>query len=282
VSSREDVRSEVDNIGWYHTIHLDDGIHTNGSSDLEIEPSCFPDFAGRDVLDVGAWDGKYSFLAERLGAAHVVALDHYSWQVDFDERNEFWKVELEEGRWPDASLAVAQYGDRSCPGMQGFNFARTYLNSHVEPLVDDFMTMDLDNLRNSFDVVLFLGVLYHLDNPMTALRRLRQVIRPGGVAVIETLAIEYRDIPKDQLTVQFAPGSPNYDDYSVLWVPTHKALTQMLIVAGFSSTTQVGSSVPDLTPVVDQRLGRIRNAYQRWRGLSPSSQKYRLILHATA
>ena len=37
-------------------------------------------------LDIGAWDGRFSFLAEKAGAARVVALDHYAWGVDFDAR----------------------------------------------------------------------------------------------------------------------------------------------------------------------------------------------------
>ena len=35
--------------------------------------------AGQSVLDIGAWDGFFSFEAERRGASRVVAADHYSW-----------------------------------------------------------------------------------------------------------------------------------------------------------------------------------------------------------
>ena len=34
---------------------------------------------GRTVLDVGAWDGFYSFEMERRGAAKVLATDHFCW-----------------------------------------------------------------------------------------------------------------------------------------------------------------------------------------------------------
>ena len=35
--------------------------------------------AGESVLDIGAWDGFFSFEAERRGASRVVAADYYSW-----------------------------------------------------------------------------------------------------------------------------------------------------------------------------------------------------------
>ena len=61
--SPKELRTRVDALGWFHPIDL-------------------PDLAGKTVLDIGAWDGYYSFQAERLGASGVVALDHYVWGVD--------------------------------------------------------------------------------------------------------------------------------------------------------------------------------------------------------
>jgi len=57
------------------------------------------------------------------------------------------------------------------PGKRGFEMARKALGSRVEPCVADFMTADLEQI-GTFDVVLFLGVLYHLENPFAAIRRL--------------------------------------------------------------------------------------------------------------
>ena len=37
------------------------------------------DFSGKSVLDIGAWDGAYSFAAERRGASRVVAVDSFCW-----------------------------------------------------------------------------------------------------------------------------------------------------------------------------------------------------------
>ena len=49
------------------------------------------------------------------------------------------------------------------------------------------MTMDLDGL-GTFDVVLFLGVIYHVEEPLTAMRRLRRG-RRRSLAVIESEAL---------------------------------------------------------------------------------------------
>ena len=72
------------------------------------------------------------------------------------------------------------------PGKRGFDLAYRLRNSRADVVVDDFMTMDVQRL-GTFDVVLFLGVIYHLEEPLRALRRLRQVTR--GVAVIESEAV---------------------------------------------------------------------------------------------
>jgi tRNA (mo5U34)-methyltransferase len=56
---------------WFHTIDLGNGVRTPGHKDTaaEWEHLHLPDLAGRSVLDVGAYDGFFSFEAERRGAA---------------------------------------------------------------------------------------------------------------------------------------------------------------------------------------------------------------------
>ena len=66
---------------WWHSIDLGDGLLTPGGKNAallrrEWEAMKVPDLAGRSVLDIGAWDGYFSFQAERLGAREVVARDH--------------------------------------------------------------------------------------------------------------------------------------------------------------------------------------------------------------
>ena len=74
----EDLRAAVAAQGWFHTIDLGGGLVTDGRDESPRKlgwiglPS---DLRGRSVLDVGAWDGFFSFECERRGADRVVALD---------------------------------------------------------------------------------------------------------------------------------------------------------------------------------------------------------------
>src|SRR5947209_18146324 len=82
VSSSTDLREEVAKIHWWHSIDLGDGVVTPGGYDNreQLRRAAMPaDLTGWSVLDVGAWDGYYSFEAERRGASRVMALDHVVW-----------------------------------------------------------------------------------------------------------------------------------------------------------------------------------------------------------
>jgi len=72
---------------WFHSLDLGGGLQTAGvksHSDLasELEALRLPELRAKSVLDIGAWDGFYSFEAERAGASRVVALDHFAWSMD--------------------------------------------------------------------------------------------------------------------------------------------------------------------------------------------------------
>ena len=70
----------MDEINWFHSIPLDDGTVTPGldSSMDKLEQVCLPkDLSGKTVLDIGAWDGFFSFQAEKAGAERVLATDHF-------------------------------------------------------------------------------------------------------------------------------------------------------------------------------------------------------------
>ena len=152
---------------------------TKGISVQETSPGVIPDVAGRSVLDIGAWDGKFSFAAEKAGAARVVALDHYAWGVDFVARGAYWEECIRNGTLPDQSRDETDFWRPDLPGRRGFEFAEAALDSKVEPVVGDFQKVDLDEL-GQFDVVLYLGVLYHMKEPLTCLERLRSRHQRGG------------------------------------------------------------------------------------------------------
>src|SRR5690349_3121264 len=81
----EQLRAEVAKIKWYHHIDLGNGIVTPGGDIPGKDKLDFvklpADLTGMTVLDIGAWDGFFSFEAERRGAKRVVATDSYVWRV---------------------------------------------------------------------------------------------------------------------------------------------------------------------------------------------------------
>jgi len=135
--TRQQKQALVDKVEyWWHTIDLGDGVVTPGFTRLEVHhlrSSAIPkDLKGKTVLDIGAWDGYYSFECERRGAK-VIAIDKF------------------------------QHGK----GSQGFETAKKILNSKVRHYKMDLY--DLPKIKRKFDVVLFFGVFYHLKYPLKAL-----------------------------------------------------------------------------------------------------------------
>jgi tRNA (mo5U34)-methyltransferase len=262
--SSDEFRQRVQEISWYHSIDLGDGFITPGQSQSPLlSAGNLPDFVDRSVLDIGAWDGQYSFLAERLGASRVVALDHYAWGLDWALRNKYWEECRADRSIPDPGRDEVDFWDPSLPGKRGFDLAREALNSKVEAVVADFMTADLKAL-GQFDVVLYLGVLYHITDPMGALRRLRQVT--DGVAVIETEAMRLSGFEEDGL-LRFLSGDELNVDFTNWFVVTEQALHGMCRAAGFRKVvTKVGPRPPT------------SRRHRKQRG--DKEHTYRIVVHA--
>jgi tRNA (mo5U34)-methyltransferase len=257
VLSADEVRSQAATLRWFHSIDLGQGVITAGDAEAPVPTELLPSFSGKDVLDIGAWDGYYSFLAEREGARRVVSLDHYAWGVDFAARGAYWHRCFVEGTLPDQSLDETEFWQPDLPGRKSFDFARSVLQSAVEPVVGDIMATDLEAL-GQFDVVLCLGVLYHMKEPLTLLERVRAVTRE--VAVIETEAIHFQD-HDDEALLRFHAGGDLHTDFGNWYVPTTGALHAMCRAAGFRTVeTAVGpppaTPVPPAPPSLRTRVGR--------------------------
>ena len=162
-----------------------------------------PDLTGKSVLDIGGWDGFFAFAAERRGAARVAVVDHYMWSMDSPGQQAYWRRCMEEGVAPRPYHETEFWHPDTLPGKRGFDLAREALGSSVEPIVADFMTCDLAAL-GEWDVVLYLGVLYHMEEPLTALRRVAAVT--GELAVVETEAIVVPGLEHEALW-RFFPGA---------------------------------------------------------------------------
>ena len=261
----EELQTRADGFTWYHSINLGEGVTSKGSKSSQIPLDRFPDFSGRSVLDIGAWDGYYSFLAERQGASRVVALDHYVWGLDWDARARYWSECQASGTLPDHSKDATEFWLPDLPGRRAFEFAKETLQSEVEPIVGDFATMDIGPL-GIFDVVLYLGVLYHMKEPLTCLERLRQVTK--HVAVIETATIEVPGFEHENI-VQFSAADELNRDYGNWYMPNVRAIHALCQAAGFSSTTTISSTPTISGPEVVTLLER-----------SPAVQIGRAVVHA--
>ena len=204
-----DLQSKVEALRWYHTIDLGRGIVTKGvdNTPLRLARLDLPaSFAGRSVLDIGAWDGFFSFEAERRGAARVVAADHYSWHG------------LGWGR-----------GN----GKAGFELARQALDSRVEDADIDVMELAPERI-GTFDIVLFLGVLYHLPHPLLALERVASVT--SGLLVVETV-VDMVGVGRP--AVAFYPDRELNGDPTNWWGPNVPAVHGMLRSVGFERVRTV-------------------------------------------
>lgn len=239
----DEVERAVKDITWCHSIELGHGIVTPGISNLEpLSDEELPSFEGKTVLDIGAWDGLYSFRAEQSGAKRVVALDHYAWGVSMPARQAYWEECARRGVLPDQDKDLTEFWDSSLPGRKGFDLAKRALDSDVEPIVGDLMTIDLSAL-GTFDVVLYMGVLYHMPEPLTALQRVRSVT--GEVAVIETVAVR---VPgqEDSSLLAFYPGNElGGSDFGNWFAPTERALIGLCRAAGFSRVEVVRAVPPE-------------------------------------
>jgi tRNA (mo5U34)-methyltransferase len=214
------LRRQVEALGpWFHNLHLPGGVQTNPDSFiggdfptfkwLEIAPHLPQDLTGWRVLDVGCNAGFYSFELAKRGA-NVLA-------IDFDEHY------LAQARW-------------AC-GVLG-------LQDRVE--IRQMGVYDVANLQESFDLVWFMGVFYHLRYPLLALDILAQ--RTRRLMMFQTLTMPGDEVHPDTQTdrpiherEQFHDrGWPKMafiehrfaGDPTNWWVANHAGVEAMLRAAG--------------------------------------------------
>ncbi|MDQ3810507.1 MAG: DUF1698 domain-containing protein [Chloroflexota bacterium] len=243
----EALRTYVGRMGWYHEIDLGNGVVTpamKARADIDREWSLFAlgDLAGKSVLDIGGIDGAYAFLAERAGAAPVAVLDHYLWATDPDAYGRLYRQHVQAGRTPPAPHESEAWDPDRLPAKWRFDTARQALDSQVKAIVVDFMDCDLDGV-GVWDIVLYLGVLYHIEEPMRALRRLAAVTRQQ--AIIETQAMLLPGHPHPLWS--FFPGAELNHDRSNWWAPNLGALLGALGAAGFTNT-EILAGEPQIAP----------------------------------
>jgi tRNA (mo5U34)-methyltransferase len=207
----EAIKNEISRRKWYHRIELGNGIRTPGFPWEAIwnnarHARASIDYAGKAVLDLGSWDGMWAFEAEALGAGLVIATDCMNyWQIPWHQ------------------------------GMNNLLLIREAIFSEVVPLwnVSPYRLRDrLDNalyshplLKEGFDIVQHLGILYHLRDPLFSLAQARSIMKDGGTLLLETAV----DRSSDSMMMRFNAGeSAFYDDFTTWWAPTLPCLSEML------------------------------------------------------
>jgi tRNA (mo5U34)-methyltransferase len=239
---------------WWHSIEVAPGVVTPGVKSpqqhaQELTMLRFPDLRGKRVLDIGGWDGFYAFHAEALGAAEVTVLDHFVWSIDLHGLTN-WRLESPGERMAIPAEETSFWQPDRLPGKAGFDTARELRGSRVGAIVGDFMTMPLERV-GVWDVTLFLGVLYHLQNPLGGLRRLAAMT--GEQTIVESHAVSIGGHPDASLWT-FYPTDELANDPSNWFAPTAAALKGGFVAAGFSSV-ELLTDPPSAPPgqIVDYR-----------------------------
>lgn len=228
---------DIERLGpWFHNLHLPDGRETAPGHFLgdfpsykwrELEPHLPTDLEGARVLDVGCNAGFYSIELARRGA-RVTAIDsdpHY----------------LGQARW-----ALDRFG----LGTDQVELLRLQ--------VYDLARLDW----KPFDIVLFLGVFYHLRYPLLGLDAVARCT--GGSLYFQTLTMPGEAVHTDtdghgidEREVFLAEGWPRMafiehrfaNDPTNWWAPNHAAVEAMLRSAGLRIEARPGretwACVPD-------------------------------------
>jgi len=198
-----DLQSRIAAFQWHHSINLGGGVVTSGNKSAAL---CMDEAAlifdrvevsGRSVLDIGAWNGFFSFEAKRRGASRVLATDSYCWSH------------------PDIH------------GRETFDIARSALGLEIDAQEIDVVDLSAETV-GEFDIVLYLGVFYHRYDAIETLAKVASLARQ--VLIVET-HLELRDI--DVPAMAFFPGRELANDPTNWWGPNEHCMEALLLGHGF-------------------------------------------------
>jgi tRNA (mo5U34)-methyltransferase len=161
IYSREDLEKKIVEIPrWWHIIELGSRVKTPGIYDknlMEWVLNSFPkDFSEKSVLDIGARDGLFSFECESRNAKEIIGIDIFQGYEDLHDKP--------------------------------FRICKEILGSKAEILHLD--VLDVEKLNKKFDIILFLGIYYHMKNPFLALEKLFNVCKELVILEGEILQTE--------------------------------------------------------------------------------------------
>ncbi|MBT4740793.1 MAG: DUF1698 domain-containing protein [Rhodospirillaceae bacterium] len=216
--STSDIQAKIDAFDfWYHRIELPDGIITPGWAPMSSEMYGIPeDLTGKRVLDVGAWDGYWTFEALKRGAAEVVAIDDFSDHLGGEG--------VARTAWDTFDICRDAFGydETVCKRMEMTVY-------DVSP-----------EILGTFDVVFFFGTLYHLRYPLLALDKLSALCR-DSIFIESAILDDYspyngglnHGYSGKQMVMEFYPAKNYGGNTTNWWAPTLNCLGNMVAAAGF-------------------------------------------------
>ncbi|MGI8807269.1 MAG: methyltransferase domain-containing protein [Acidimicrobiales bacterium] len=217
------IRSQVDDVPWYHTIELPGGVVTPGRWDTRGVRAHVPfpaSLQGKRCLDVGTWDGFWAFEMERRQASEVVA-------IDLDDVD----------RWDWPALPPPEVVARFRAGKdedRAFSVAHAALGSKVDrrPLSVYDLSPDLSpdpsaDGVGTFDFAFVGTILLHLRDPVRALSAIRGVLH-GDLLVADQISLSLSLLQPRAASAHVAGvDEPHW------WTPNIAGLKRMVHAAGF-------------------------------------------------
>ncbi|HEX8170796.1 MAG TPA: TIGR04290 family methyltransferase [Thermoanaerobaculia bacterium] len=217
--STQEIEQRVRSLGqWFHNLDLR-GVKTAPDHFLGDYPNikwqrfahAIPsDLTGKSVLDIGCNAGFYSIEMKKRGAARVVG-------IDSDD------VYLNQGRF---AAEVSGYPDIEFRNLSVY---------------------DVGQLGEKFDVVIFMGVLYHLRHPLLALDTLYDTV-VGDLLLFQSMQRGSKEVaPLDENYPFWEEAVFEQDGYPLMyfveqryandptnwWIPNRACVEAMLRSAGF-------------------------------------------------
>ncbi len=208
----------INSVGyWRHRIDLGDGLYTHGTTMLNAYDRYGlgkAEIKGKSYLDIGAWDGYYSFKAESFGASRVLATD--VWRGDSDNKKRWNTIRNED---------------------EGIITAKKVLNSNIS--IQNLSVYDIVKAGiGNFDIVNFTGVIYHLRNPYLALEAISQVCK--SFMVFDTTCFRFKNHNDELENIPLSTCRQN----GAGWFYNEACVKEMIINTGFRKIVEVPMQVP--------------------------------------
>jgi tRNA (mo5U34)-methyltransferase len=251
------LEKKIDSLNpWFHNLHLPGGVQTAPNHYfgdfptfkwIQFSKKIPADLTGWTALDIGCNAGFYSFELAKRGA-DVLGIDldpHY----------------LKQAKWAA--------GEMKLKGRVRFKQMQVY---------------DLAQLKKNFDIIIFMGVFYHLRYPMLALDIVTQKV--NKLLVFQTLTmpgegdVREKDLHIDHRKKMLKPGWPMMafieeklaGDPTNWWAPNHACIMAMLRTCGLTVNFQPGHEIYLCHP--DKSLKAVANSWNRSEYLSAIGVDY--------